>query len=246
MNHQRTLARYALPFVVLCLVAGCPTDDRRRARVDAGPTRDATVGGADTNAGCSCDGRMCGVNECGETCGLGCGEGLCEDGICVSGCAPGTSQCGEACVDLDSSALHCGSCNMACSSSIGGVAMCMDARCVEVCSAETEACTSGACVEGHCCPSGSCFDGEACIAAGPSCSPDGAEVITCAAGTLDSRACGELTCQDDGETVDCIGGATSCTNTCTYASDGDCDDGGPGSDYSLCTLGTDCDDCGAR
>ena len=44
-----------------------------------------------------------------------------------------------------------------------------------------------------------------------------------------------------------------CTDTCIiaqwgvdYSSDGDCDDGGPGSEYSVCALGTDCTDCGAR
>lgn len=37
-----------------------------------------------------------------------------------------------------------------------------------------------------------------------------------------------------------------CTNTCRFASDGDCDDGGEGSDFSLCDLGTDCNDCGPR
>lgn len=37
-----------------------------------------------------------------------------------------------------------------------------------------------------------------------------------------------------------------CSNTCEYAADGECDDGGPGSDYDLCPLGTDCDDCGSR
>lgn len=44
------------------------------------------------------------------------------------------------------------------------------------------------------------------------------------------------------------GGSSSgrCTNTCEYADDGDCDDGGSGSDYSLCELGTDCADCGPR
>ena len=31
-----------------------------------------------------------------------------------------------------------------------------------------------------------------------------------------------------------------------YANDGHCDDGGPGSDYAACPLGTDCADCGAR
>ena len=40
--------------------------------------------------------------------------------------------------------------------------------------------------------------------------------------------------------------AQTCTETCTYASDGDCDDGGPGAAYSKCSLGTDCADCGPR
>ena len=35
-----------------------------------------------------------------------------------------------------------------------------------------------------------------------------------------------------------------CTNTCNYASDSDCDDGGPGTEYNLCSPGTDCQDCG--
>lgn len=38
----------------------------------------------------------------------------------------------------------------------------------------------------------------------------------------------------------------SCENTCRYAFDGECDDGGPGSMYSICDLGTDCNDCGPR
>jgi len=37
-----------------------------------------------------------------------------------------------------------------------------------------------------------------------------------------------------------------CTTTCTYSSDGDCDDGGSGAEYSLCAVGTDCTDCGPR
>ena len=39
---------------------------------------------------------------------------------------------------------------------------------------------------------------------------------------------------------------SSCTNTCRYSHDGECDDGGAGSHYSLCALGTDCNDCGTR
>jgi hypothetical protein len=37
-----------------------------------------------------------------------------------------------------------------------------------------------------------------------------------------------------------------CTETCNAASDGDCDDGGPGAEFSMCAQGTDCIDCGPR
>ena len=37
-----------------------------------------------------------------------------------------------------------------------------------------------------------------------------------------------------------------CEDTCRFARDGDCDDGGPDSDYSVCDLGSDCADCGPR
>jgi hypothetical protein len=36
----------------------------------------------------------------------------------------------------------------------------------------------------------------------------------------------------------------ACNDACPYANDGECDDGGPGSAYSLCELGSDCADCG--
>ena len=37
-----------------------------------------------------------------------------------------------------------------------------------------------------------------------------------------------------------------CRDTCYRSNNGICDDGGLGSDYSRCSLGTDCTDCGAR
>ena len=44
--------------------------------------------------------------------------------------------------------------------------------------------------------------------------------------------------------------ASQCDNTCvgnpSYAADGDCDDGGPDSDFGHCSYGTDCIDCGTR
>lgn len=39
---------------------------------------------------------------------------------------------------------------------------------------------------------------------------------------------------------------TVCNNDCLWANDGQCDDGGDGSDTSLCGEGSDCDDCGPR
>ena len=55
----------------------------------------------------------------------------------------------------------------------------------------------------------------------------------------------------------CLGRATSpatpppslgseCHNTCTFALDGICDDGGDGHNYDSCELGSDCADCGPR
>lgn len=37
-----------------------------------------------------------------------------------------------------------------------------------------------------------------------------------------------------------------CSNTCVTSFDQECDDGGPGSLFSICSLGTDCADCGTR
>lgn len=37
-----------------------------------------------------------------------------------------------------------------------------------------------------------------------------------------------------------------CANTCEYAGDADCDDGGPASDFAVCAYGSDCADCGTR
>ena len=37
-----------------------------------------------------------------------------------------------------------------------------------------------------------------------------------------------------------------CTNTCNWAGDGECDDGGVGSQYRVCSFGSDCADCGSR
>lgn len=42
------------------------------------------------------------------------------------------------------------------------------------------------------------------------------------------------------------GAPERCENTCSFARDGVCDDGGSGASFTECTLGTDCADCGTR
>lgn len=65
----------------------------------------------------------------------------------------------------------------------------------------------------------------------------------CALGT-DCIDCGPR--GDDGGVTDGGGEGVGCTNTCEFANDGTCDDGGTGSSFDICLLGTDCADCGAR
>ena len=69
-----------------------------------------------------------------------------------------------------------------------------------------------------------CDDGDSTV------NPDGIEVA------------------DDGIDQDCSGDdlVSLCDDSCIYANDGACDDGGLNSEYSLCDLGTDCTDCGSR
>ena len=58
----------------------------------------------------------------------------------------------------------------------------------------------------------------------------------------DSNAhnCGDLAVY---QIVSC---APMCDNTCHFASNGQCSDGGPGAEFTACSLGTDCNDCGPR
>jgi hypothetical protein len=37
-----------------------------------------------------------------------------------------------------------------------------------------------------------------------------------------------------------------CENTCIFANDGECDDGGSNAASDFCEYGTDCEDCGLR
>ena len=72
--------------------------------------------------------------------------------------------------------------------------------------------------------------------------------------TYDVCACGS-DCEDCGARTSCTSTSAStdgrtrvdtCANSCPWASDGECDDGEPGSEYNVCACGTDCADCGNR
>ena len=73
----------------------------------------------------------------------------------------------------------------------------------------------------------------------------GSEYSDCTPGT-DCGDCGPRSgTSSSPPSVSCTSNCL-CTNTCSSASDNDCDDGGPGAEYSVCSLGADCVDCGPR
>jgi len=76
----------------------------------------------------------------------------------------------------------------------------------------------------------------------------GAATTLCAAGT-DCDDCSGHGGGGEGEPEEMVLAPVDegvCSNECTFAHDGECDDGGPGSDYSVCVFGSDCGDCGPR
>lgn len=87
------------------------------------------------------------------------------------------------------------------------------------------------------CPAGGCPSGWYCH-----------EVGLAASGDL----VGKSICLRDGDSGSSNSSGSSdgmtgsCTNTCRFADDNECDDGGDGSVTSACNLGTDCNDCGPR
>lgn len=67
-----------------------------------------------------------------------------------------------------------------------------------------------------------------------------ARAAACLVAFLAASARGQISTIPDQDIV------SGCENTCPFARDSECDDGGPGSFLAACRLGTDCADCGAR
>ena len=74
-------------------------------------------------------------------------------------------------------------------------------------------------------------------------------VVFLPAGDVSCTGAAQLQQSTSGGVLGAAASSTLCTDLCTrddYASDGECDDGGAGSEFSHCAFGTDCHDCGPR
>jgi hypothetical protein len=182
----------------------------------------------------ACEGATCGPDGCGGMCGTCADTEMCIAAACVScACEPG--QCGTNACGTD-----CGMCD-------GAMEMCY-----------REACRTPSCMDRECgsdaaggfCGTGedgACAEGQGCL--------DG-ECVACACGR---RTCGTIpgcaescgTCEDpmlcDRVAGSCVMAPDAmCNNTCSTSGDNECDDGGEGSLFDVCELGSDCADCGPR
>lgn len=174
-------------------------------------------GGSSTPSGWTCDPAYYGEGVVGA-CDCGCSV---ADADCSGGCtAPGcTDSACDYCHDSTGGDIACG----------GGTGGTGGGTSSWLCDPTyygeglASSCDCGCGIEDPDCGGAGCTD--------PSCSASACNYCWDATGT-------EISCTG--------GGSTSCDDTCAYAADGECDDGGPGSSYSVCALGTDCTDCGPR
>jgi hypothetical protein len=176
----------------------------------------------------------CGILEPCDTC-YWARNGVCDE---PNVCPPGTdcTDCagGSECFPDGSSCDRNGDCcgfydgSSGCVGFVGGEVLC-SAYCFYNSDCESGCCVTLTSGDGACAPSYECSSG--CRGRGEVCDGD----YQCCELDCQWNSVGPNTCFDP-----------SCNNQCGFAYDGDCDDGGPGSDFSLCDLGSDCGDCGPR
>lgn len=166
------------------------------------------------------------------------GEGRSAASRCVSDSACGA---GESCQPI-AHYLKVADAEMDCRQavgSLGGEQACnSDTQCAsDLCVADQDGVNVcfAACESADSCSLGSC---------GPATDVVDLDAVMDGLGGATAMACGMAPSAPDD-----AGGPSNngmCTDTCQWAGDGICDDGGAGSEYSVCGLGTDCGDCGAR
>lgn len=171
--------------------------------------------------------------SCDPCTNVTCNHGTCEEGNCICDAGWTGENCDvDLCLNVTCDHGTCVEGECECDAGWTGenceVDMCLNVICIH-----------GTCFEGECeCNAG--WEGEQCTDCLTECGDHGScndnAVCECDAGWTGDHCNEEV---GGGET-------TLCTNTCEYASDGECDDGGPNSDWDLCDCGTDCDDCGTR
>jgi hypothetical protein len=171
----------------------------------------------------------CEPNSMGVTCGEcdGCG-GFCPD----------QSQCDTRECGTDANGCNCGECE-------GDNEICTDEGQCEVCDCTGLECgiNDQGCSCGTCEDAARCTDENQCEACDCSTIECGDNEAGCDCGDCDD---GQFCNEPAGQVCETTSGTELCNNECTFAGDGDCDDGGPMCDFSLCDFGSDCADCGTR
>lgn len=170
---------------------------------------------------------------------IGC---ACAAGLCFPDPNVGPLECVyDSCIpdDCPEGDLGC-----ECYTECNGYLSCLDGVCVDI---SSPACLVpyDTCFDNGGGQLGDCCEGTICLGyeesniwhCSPACSAHSDCVTDCCVLVPDPEG---LFCAPT--SVNCL----KCIDTCYWAKDGACDDGGPGSDYSLCELGSDCADCGAR
>jgi hypothetical protein len=183
---------------------------------------DPTEVGVSTTTSCTppvCKAAGSACTDSKNCCAGGAGLPVCN----ILGAAT-SSTCTEYCVTNGDCPSGC------CVPLISGRGACADkSECSTQCRPEDETCDAdGDCCTGFLCSPNSDIGPRLCR---PACSTN----TDCGAAFCVKDAGGRGTCSTYG--------AGLCTDTCRDAKDGSCDDGGPGSAYASCALGTDCTDC---
>ena len=191
---------------------------------------DSPEGDSETGSGGDGEGACC-RNVCEDSSfNTLAGNGICEDG------GPGSINESEGALSLCPLGADCADCGPRETDSVYGFPC--ELYCEQVpgpCLDDSDCCEGAVCGRRH----DPERDQHCCI-------PDGGDAPTrthCCSGVWDGSTClGD----DTGGTSDDSAGNGCCSNSCEYANDRTCDDGGPGSDFGVCDLGTDCADCGPR